>query len=279
MNKSGLTSFHIKMIAVLTMLTDHIGATVLLEMFRAASGNERETLRYIYWMVRGVGRIAFPLFIFMLIEGFFHTRNRAKYLLRLLIFCPVAEIPFDIALNLSPASLTAGRLVEWTSQNVMFTLAIGFLCFWLICRCWPGYQMMNGQAAPGTDGNIRTPEDISAMEYAKWFAACAVITAAGCFAAFRFHTDYSWAGVLAIVLCGVARLLVPAADEVRKISFAVAMVPLILENSFEAVALVDYFAVDMYNGEKGRYSLKWFFYLFYPMHFLILGIIKYYMIR
>jgi len=267
------------MIAVLTMLIDHIGATVLLQTVRASTGNEREILLFIYWTVRGIGRIAFPLFIFMLIEGFFHTRNRGKYLLRLVLFCPVAEIPFDIALNLSPAVISAGMFWEWKSQNVMFTLAIGFFCFWLMYLRWPGYSIMNGQAEPDEEENGRTPEDISSGEYIRWFAECAVLTAAGCFAAHRFHTDYSWAGVLAIILCGLTRLLIPAAEEARKTSFAAAMLPLILYSSFEAVALVDYFAVDMYNGKRGRYSLKWFFYLFYPVHFLILGLIKYYMFR
>ena len=293
MKKSGLTSFHIKMIAVLTMLIDHIGVTLIREMVRASAGKEQEILRFIYWTVRGIGRIAFPLFIFMLIEGFFHTRNRGKYLLRLAVFCPVAEIPFDIAVNISPAAMSAGKFIEWSSQNVMFTLTIGFLCLWILYLLWPGYAALNGQAEPETDENIEKPAalstaeygsgrssaDLSTVSYGIWFAECIAVTFAGCYIARRFHTDYNWAGVLGIILCGLTRLLIPAVDEARKTSFIGTMLPLILQNPFEAVALVDYFAIDLYNGERGRYSLKWFFYLFYPGHLLVLGIMKYFMFR
>ena len=280
MDTKGFTSFHLKLTAVLTMLIDHIGATVLLEAVRASAGREREILTFVYWTVRGIGRIAFPLFIFVLVEGFFHTRNRLKYFLRLGVFCPVAEIPYDIAFNIKPAALAAGTFFEGKSQNVMFTLAIGFFCLWLIFVWWPGYAIMTGRAVPDADGNGRTYADITRKEYVKWFANCILITAAGCYIAYSFHTDYGWAGVLGIVLCGMLRLLMPEAGrEAEKFSFVGAMIPLILQNSFEAVALVDYFLIDRYNGEKGRSGLKWFFYLFYPAHLLVLGMMKYYLFK
>ena len=78
-----LDSFTLKMIAIISMLADHIG--------------------YIFFpqdmVFRAVGRIAFPIFCFLIIEGFHHTRNHTNYLIRLCIFAIISEIPFDLLRN------------------------------------------------------------------------------------------------------------------------------------------------------------------------------------
>ena len=71
-----------------------------------------------------IGRIAFPLFCFMLVEGYFKTRSRKKYLLNLLIFGIISEVPFDM--------FTTASFFNMNWNNVMFTLAFVLITIWSI---------------------------------------------------------------------------------------------------------------------------------------------------
>lgn len=108
-----LNGFSLKMIAIITMLTDHIGAVLF---------PEEMVLRYI-------GRIAFPIFIFLMVEGFSYTRDVRKYEIRMMIFALISEIPFDLAFS--------ETVVDRYNQNVFFTLAIGLVMMDLMER-WKG---------------------------------------------------------------------------------------------------------------------------------------------
>ena len=107
----------IKILAVVLMLIDHIahlfgiGSDLVLLTVGSSELTLYEALRY-------MGRLAFPLFAFLLVEGFLHTRNRKKYALRLAIFAAISEIPFDL--------FRSGKLF-FERQNVFFTLLLGFL--------------------------------------------------------------------------------------------------------------------------------------------------------
>lgn len=96
-----ITGFSLKLIAMLSMIIDHVG--------------------YIFFpnvlFLRGFGRLAFPIFCFLLVEGFFHTKNQLSYFKRLLFFAFLSELPFDLALHNS--------FLDWQHQNVFFTLALG----------------------------------------------------------------------------------------------------------------------------------------------------------
>lgn len=103
------------MIAMITMLIDHIGAAVLARMIIAGNSDLYDTYR----TLRMIGRIAFPIFCFLLIEGFQYTKNAKKYAARLFLFAAISEIPFDLAFS--------ATLLECQYQNVFFTLAIGLV--------------------------------------------------------------------------------------------------------------------------------------------------------
>ena len=110
-----LSNSVLKCIALFTMLVDHVASvllksnsTVLLRLF-----GRNITL---YQSMRMVGRLAFPIYAFLLVEGFYHTQDKKKYGLRLLIFALISEIPWNLE--------HSGSLF-YTKQNVFFTLFLG----------------------------------------------------------------------------------------------------------------------------------------------------------
>lgn len=129
----GVSGSVLKWIAVVTMAIDHAGACFLevfaLNVWGGSPFGERFTGSFqeileIDMILRYIGRVAFPIFCFLLVEGFLHTRNVKKYAVRLGIFALISEIPFDLALHLRPFA--------WENQNVYFTLFLGLLTIWFM---------------------------------------------------------------------------------------------------------------------------------------------------
>ena len=87
MRKHGLSQEGLKLLACVTMLIDHIGATLVLRMLQTMSvRNEQYYLLVgIYYTMRIIGRVAFPIYCFLLVEGAYHTRNPKKYGMRLFV--------------------------------------------------------------------------------------------------------------------------------------------------------------------------------------------------
>lgn len=106
----GLSNSAIKLIAVATMIIDHVAAFLLPTLVPA-------TPRVIIVIMRIIGRISFPLYAFLLTEGYIHTRDRKRYGLGLLIFALISEIPWNLV-------NTGAFLYE--KQNVFFTLFLGY---------------------------------------------------------------------------------------------------------------------------------------------------------
>ena len=180
--RTGITGSTLKIIAMITMLIDHIGATIVLQLVQRNSdnfdafGNVRMTgMVILYYVLRGIGRLAFPIFIFLLLEGFQYTHNRFLYIGRLLLFAIISEIPFDLAVNLSTNSILKGHVLEFTSQNVFFTLAIGMIVL----------TVLEGLRVLQIDTILKTILIIG-------------VTALGAALAYALHTDYGAIGVLAI---------------------------------------------------------------------------------
>lgn len=103
-----LTSFDLKFIALFSMIIDHIGLCFFPEVA----------------IYRIIGRVALVLYAFMLVEGFFHTKNVNKYLRKLFVWGIISEVPFDFALS--------GKLINWEEQNIFFTLLSGLVAM-MIC--------------------------------------------------------------------------------------------------------------------------------------------------
>lgn len=245
--KKGMTGSTLKLIAIITMLIDHIGAIVLEHGMNAngyleAVGSEETmdiwlgqhtTLYLTYLACRLIGRIAFPIFCFLLVEGFTHTRCLWKYQLRLWCFALISEIPFDLALF--------GVIWNSTYQNVFFTLAIGLTTISAIYR-------------------FAKPESGAAKLYLKTIA----ITVVGCYIAYLLHTDYGAFGVLAIVVLYEFR-------QNRKTQVLVSGISFLLYEA--ATVAIGFIPIYFYNGERGL-RIKYFFYIFYPAHLLVLYFIS-----
>lgn len=125
--KKTLTMRDLKLIAYVTMLIDHIGAVIVIRMLQyyhmMSLPISYESLNTIYMVLRLIGRIAFPIFCYNIVEGYLKTKNFKKYILRMLIFAIVSEVPFDMALFETP--------FYWLYNNVIWNLLIGLICiFW-----------------------------------------------------------------------------------------------------------------------------------------------------
>ena len=232
----GLTGSTLKVIAVVTMLIDHIAATLMTRMY--LTGGLSFGFYNVIMGMRIVGRVAFPIYCFLLVEGFIRTRDVRKYLLRMVAFALISEIPYDLALT--------GKVINFHYQNVMFTMTIGLIS--LYCLKIIGEKALD-----------------------KWkllLLQSVVITLAAALATLC-QTDYGWSGILCI--CAIYLF---QASNARKMLMGNAA--LILASALEAAALVTVPLIAAYNGERG-WKIKYFFYAFYPVHFLILYIISAFM--
>ena len=99
--KPDISSCGLHILAMVLMFCDHLWATVV-------PGND--------WLT-DIGRLAFPIFAFMTVEGYFHTRNLKKYVLRLFVFALISEIPFNLMLG--------SRIFYPIHQNVLWTFLLG----------------------------------------------------------------------------------------------------------------------------------------------------------
>ncbi|MCH1983209.1 conjugal transfer protein TraX [Ruminococcus sp. OA3] len=126
-----LTGSSLKILAMILMLIDHTGIAILYMVYLLPNapviiGTPLHNVYLVYRAMRFVGRSAFPIFCFLLVQGFLHTSDRKKYVFRLGIFALLSELPFDLALY--------GTVMDWSHQNVFFTLLIGLLVLCLMER-------------------------------------------------------------------------------------------------------------------------------------------------
>lgn len=112
-----LSGSALKVIALVTMIIDHVGGNLLYgtNIVLLHIGQRAITLDF---LMGKIGRIAFPIYCFLLVEGFLHTRDRRRYGFNLLLFALISEIPWNLE--------HTGTLY-YAKQNVFFTLFFGFL--------------------------------------------------------------------------------------------------------------------------------------------------------
>lgn len=232
-SRFGLSGSTLKLIAMLSMLIDHFGAVIVgpyTDSVLETAGYEAvRRLTECYDLLRDIGRFAFPIFCFLLIEGFLHTGNVWRYAGRLLLFAVISEVPFDLAFR--------DGIFDIGSQNVFFTLLIGLL-------------MLIGLKA--IKDRIQLPMFVKAL-------LSLLTIAASMLAAYYLKTDYSFIGVFSIAVIYLFKR--------NRIGQAIAGA---VSFCWELPAPLAFIPVYLYNGKRG-WKMKYIFYLFYPLHLLILS--------
>lgn len=255
----GISGSTLKLIAIITMFIDHTGATVIRAIQQQnsvmTSPQRRALWSQIYVLSRDIGRIAFPIFCFLLVEGFLHTRNVKKYAGRMFLFALISEIPFDLALK--------GSWYYPAKQNVYFTLLIGLLVIAGISWVWGypgGSRRAKGQDAGSSGGDAleKRPAPL------RWLWP--LILAAGMYLANWIDTDYNYKGVF---LIGILYLL--RQNKLFQCIGGAAGV------AWEMPAPIAFLPVYLYNGTRGL-RMKYFFYWFYPVHLLLLHVAAEYLV-
>ena len=240
----GISGYWLKMIAVITMLIDHSAAAILERILVQMPSWAPVTVDNCYrlnLLLRGIGRMAFPIYCFLLVEGFNYTHSRRKYAARLFVFALISEVPFDMALNQS--------VLELSYNNVFFTLFLGLLV--IMAADWV-MERFSSDNLTSEIGRI---------------ILLVVIGMVGCaLASYVISCDYGASGVIAIYIMYLLR-------SKRELGFALAVVSLgVFSGELELLALLMLIPLHFYNGTRGKQH-KYFFYAFYPLHLLLLALI------
>lgn len=236
----GLDAFSLRLIALVCMLLDHLWLLLAPEQM---------------WM-HCAGRLAFPIFAFQIAVGYRHTADYSRYRNRLLTFALVSEIPFDLMLFGTP--------ICFSRQNVMFTLLLGLLAI----------RSIDSVQENRSRRNLCT----SGVKLCLIFLLSLIAA-----------PDYGLAGVLTVLLfhlfqgtphdrlgqfIGLAVLSVLAGSgsmiSVRLLSFR-------LSFPIQCFAILALIPIRLYNGQKGLSlrGLRLAWYLFYPVHMLILSCFRF----
>lgn len=231
----------LKIIAMILMLLDHLWGTII-------PGNQWMTL---------IGRMAFPIFAFLIVEGFFHTSDLKKYMKRLFIFGLISEIPFNL--------IYTGSIIFPFHQNVMFTLLLGLLIINEIDKI---------------KNNKEIKKKIIPILKIFLFLLISIIG----------FVDYGVTGVLTIVVFYLFR-----GFKLAWIGQLISLILLyivffegqsVILNIFnheyflplQSIGILSLIFIWLYNGEKGKNNklIKYLFYSFYPVHMLVIYLIYYF---
>ena len=238
------TSASLHILAMACMLCDHLWGTIV-------PGND--------WLTC-IGRLTFPSFAFLLVEGYFHTSSLKKYMIRLLVFALISEIPFNLAMG--------SRVFYPIHQNVLWSFLLSLLLIhWnekarKSGKLWKRIVVGAASVAVGAMLGLLTMVD---------FYHAGVLTAL----TFYFFRGKKWWNYLAQLLCLWyinVEILSGFAYELHLFGTTFFLV----RQGFALLALLP---IWLYKGRQGHHSkaFRWFCYVFYPAHLLILGLLKLYL--
>ena len=244
MNLKVLNRDTIKYIAMFTMLLNHIGNIFL----------EPGTLSYTFFL--DIGYFTAPVMCYFLVEGYGYTHSKKKYALRLALFALISEFPFCLAFS---EVYNGERFISFCGFNMIFTL---LLCFGIL------YVMEHVQSGPARTLLIIGLFIVSC--FSDWALLAPLFTLLFAQAQGNMR-QVRRAFLLGAVLFAVMNFMPAGSAEETLRNFIYAVC------SAFGILLAGIAVVYLYNGkrmERGQQFSKWFFYLFYPIHLLILGMIR-----
>ena len=241
MKRFDISALTLHILAMIFMLFDHLWATVI-------PGNQ--------WLTC-VGRLAFPIFAFLLVEGYFHTSNLRCYALRLFLFALISEIPFNL--------MYSSSLIYPYHQNVIWTLLLGLGCIHL--------------------------NEVIVQKGKMWLRIFVgdITMVAGFLAGLLTMVDYYGVGVVTILtfyffrkrnwwylLGQIAVLYYLNVEILSGLYFEVTIMGNTIHIVQQGLALLALIPIWMYRGRKGHNSkiIQYACYGFYPLHMLVLYFIR-----
>ena len=227
--KKCLSNFDLKLIAIITMTIDHIGV-VFGTVF--------------YNFLRAVGRLSFPIFAFLLTEGYVHTKSFSKYFLRLLVLALISEVIYDYVFFDS--------FIYIDANNIFFTLALGLLTLFLLDK---SKGLIKRYFKDKVDLVIILP-----------ITYLLIVVIMGLMGEF-LNFSYGMLGILVISFFYLFK------DNFPLVVISVSLSTLILGEGMQYFSLLSLILIYFYNKKLGK-KCKVFFYLYYPLHILVLGVIK-----
>lgn len=252
-----LTGNSLKIIACVAMFIDHLSKiflnAIIAKLFWMAENGEIPFEQYqsfsdfVRFKLYDIGTIAFPLFCFLLVEGFIHTKNRKRYMGSMLVFALISELPFDLGF-FSELSRRNGTFPFYFSyQNVFFTLFLGLLCLSALERL-PKFVKEQGRK-----------ENIKAV----LLQLGTVVLIA--FLAELLKCDYGGQGIIFIVGFYILR-----ENRILQALGYLVLFMVTTGNQPTICTMLAALLILLYNGKRGKLKLKYIFYWFYPAHILFL---------
>lgn len=235
----GWTAAGIKRLAMVCMVLDHLAAFVLLRSIQMdhlpmAFSLSADSRVILYHVLRVIGRVAFPVFAFFLVEGFYHSKNRWKYWQRLAVFALLSEVPYDMV---HAAYELQFPYVTWEKQNTLVTLALGLLAL----------MIMDQLRYRWTDIRVQL------------MVVAGVALAFGLVAEYGLRCDYGMAGIFCITLIywNKKRPLLGLLEA--------NIVLVLMINKIQLGGFLALLPLSQYSGARGMQS-RYGGYLFYPLH-------------
>lgn len=222
-----MSAFDIKIIAIIAMVIDHVGLAFFPNLL----------------IFRAIGRLAFPLFAWLIANGAYHTKDIKKYLERLFIFALISQIPYMLFVN----SIGVDRI----SLNIFFTLFLGLLVIAI-------YKMTNNKIL------LAASLIISAVFAQIIRADFGLVGVLSVFFFFIYFKDFPKLFISQFMIFTVLNSIILYAQRGNSIPDLLIVQP---------VTLLSLIFVYQYNNKKGYASLKYLFYLIYPVHLLIIYLI------
>ena len=243
----------LKILAMIIMFMDHFTKSFVIynyshivNILSIPTYKLYDDLKTIYWPI---GSIAFPLFCFLLVEGFLHTKHLKKYFLLMFLFALISEIPFDISMFKLEMDALKSFPFYLEYQNVFFTLFLGLTT---IC----GISKISEKFS----GGFRE-KGISLLLNGTLIFTTSML-------AEKLMCDYGAYGVLLIT-----GLYITRSNRIYQILTYILLF-FIFEHFLNFPQLIVSLLILLYNGKRGKLKIKYFGYIFYPAHLTLLYILS-----